>query len=238
MGDKKTNINDSDVGKIDISKVKIVPAKDPSGIRKKGNGKKDNNDSSLSSGKLTFLEPIPASFNFIEKQMRKNPKIAKAFINTRFSWALTSRTNDIPNSLYLTRVSDDKTILDCLLKQSEYVFSSEELERRVKDNSEILEIYLNNNVVPVYRDSTNSFILRKVRGKTLLEHYLTEHDFEFDQIGLGKRMKEDKGVFSVVYNYFINKDEVYKSDVGIIIAMLGVIPKTLCLAFYKKHFKN
>lgn len=237
MGDKKTNINDSDVGKIDISKVKIVPAKDPSGIRKKGNSKKDNNNSLSLSGKLTFHEPIPASFNFIEKQMRKNPRMAKTLINTRFSWALTSRTNDIPNSLYLTRVSDDKTILDCLLKQNGYVFSSEELERRVKDDSEILNIYLRNNIIPISYNSSDEFVLTEINGVTLLENALNA-GFEEYQIDLSKRIGRNNKIFNVVYDYFINTDEIGDNNLSIVRVLIRNLPKEKCLEFYKKHFKN
>ena len=237
MKAKKTNIIGSDVGKIDISKVKIVPAKDPSGIRKKGNGKKDNNDSSSSSGKLIIHEPIPASFNFIERQMRKNPRMAKLLINTQFSYALTSRTNDIPNSLYLTRVNGDKTILDCLLKQSEYVFSSEELERRVKDDSEILNIYLRNNIIPISYNSSDEFVLTEINGVTLLENALNA-GFEEYQIDLSKRIGKNNKIFNVVYDYFINTNEIGNNNLSIVLVLIRNIPKEKCLAFYKKHFKN
>ena len=83
MENKKTNIIDSNVDKTNIGEVEIVPAKGSIEHKKKGNEKKDNNDSSSSNGKLKFVEPQNAggklifsnplpSFNFIEKQMRKN----------------------------------------------------------------------------------------------------------------------------------------------------------------------
>ena len=237
MGDKKTNIIDSDVGKNDISKVKIVPAKDPSGIRKEGNGKKDNNDPSSSSGKLIFHDSEPVSFNFIERQMRKNPRMAKLLINTQFSYALTSRTNDIPNSLYLTRVNGDKTILDCLLKQSGYVFSSEELERRVKDDSEILNIYLRNNIIPISYNSSDEFVLTEINGVTLLENALNA-GFEEYQIDLSKRIGRNDKIFNVVYDYFINTNEIGDNNLSIVLVLIRNIPKEKCLEFYKKHFKN
>lgn len=237
MKGKKTNvINHPDLGKVDISKVKIVPAKDPSDVRK-GNGKNVNNNSSASNGKLIIHESLPPSFNFIEKQMRKNPKIAKAFINTRFSWALTSRTNDIPISLYLIRVSDDKTILDYLLRQGKHVFSSEELERRVKENSEILDIYLRNNVIPVSYNSSDEFVLTEINGVTLLENALNA-GFEEYQIDLSKRIGRNNKIFNVVYDYFININEIGDNNLSMVLVLIRNLPKEKCLEFYKKHFKN
>lgn len=87
-----------------------------------------------------------------DKKIRTNPKYAVKTINKKQTQktddlicSLTVETNEISNSLFLTKYNNDKTILEFLLEKYNFFFkeNSNHFEKRVKESPEMLEIIIN-----------------------------------------------------------------------------------------------
>ena len=189
--------------------------------------------------KLIFHEPSKRQFNFIEKQIRNNKKYAKLFINTKYAEALIIDTEEIPNSLYLTKIKN-KTILEILVKKYGEVFKGLELERRIKENPEILEIYLKNNITPINYKNTDEYLLKKTNGITLLEYVLNNYDYHWktDYANLESRIKTNKQINDIVVNYFIKQETLTQEQKQIIRCIIEYGTPDNRLKLYKKHWNN
>jgi hypothetical protein len=186
--------------------------------------------------KLIFIKPT-YHYNFIEKRIRKNVKYAKLFANSEKLNALTYETLEIPNSMYLATVKSNETILDILLKKKGDFFTSNELEKRVKEDKKILEIYLRNNINPINIDSTNEFILTKINNTTLLEYVLKNMKYNQNIVSL-KSIETNEQIYNIIFNYLMEKDNLEMNQKDIVREIIKNSTQENRLQLYKKHFKN
>lgn len=183
--------------------------------------------------KIIFIKP-KYRFNFIEKMIRTNPKYAKLFSNTKYIRALTNDTEDIPNSIYLIKINQDETILDKLLKDNQSIFSAQELEKRIEEDPRILESYLKNNISPLNRESSDEFIIMT------LDYVLKNigYDWHENNIDLIQKTKNNKKIYDIVFNYFIEKETLEISEKYIIEVLINKSTPEKKLKFYQKHINN
>lgn len=196
-----------------------------------------SNNEHKNQDEIIFHEPTKPQFNFIEKQIRKNKKYAKLFINTKYAEALIIETEEIPNRLYLTKIKN-KTILEILVKKYGEVFKGLELERRIKENPEILEIYLKNNITPINYKNTDEYLLKKINGITLLEYVLNNYDYHWktDYANLESRIKTNKQINDIVVNYFIKQETLTKEQIRLLSCIIEYGTPDNRLNLYKKHW--
>lgn len=189
--------------------------------------------------KLIIIDKPELYFNILEKQIRKSPLYAKFFINTKHAEVLTVETENIPNSLYLTKVNDT-TILEILLKKYKKVFKGLELEKRIEKNPEILEIYLKNRINPISFENTNEFLLKKINETTLLEYVLNNigYDWKEDYVGLKNRIINNEQMNNIVVNYLINQENIKQEHTNLIRTIIKTTTPENKIKLYKKHLKS
>lgn len=178
-------------------------------------------------------------FNILQKQIRKSPLYAKLFINTKHAEVLTIETENIPNSLYLTKINDT-TILEILLKKYEKVFKGLELEKRIEKNPEILEIYLKNKISPIDSKNTDEFLLKTYNGTTLLGYVLNNigYDWEQDTSNLVTKIRNNERINEIVVNYLINQEIIKQEYTSLIRIIIETTSPENKIRLYKKHLKS
>ena len=189
--------------------------------------------------KIKFIEPPKPKFNIIEKNIRKNPKLLKLLKNTNFISALTIKTEEIPNKIYITKINESETILDYLLQKYGYIFNSIEIEKRTKENIEILEIYLKHKILPISYNTSDEFLLTKIYNTSLLEYILNNFpNVNLNDFNLISRIENNEKICNILFNYFIKKDNIEKNEERLTVKTINNSSKEKTLEFYKKFFEQ
>ena len=176
-----------------------------------------------------FYEPKKA-FNFIEKQMRKSSKYSKFFINTKYAEALTIETEEIPNSLYLTKINEKETILGTLIKRYGNFFKDKELEKRIK-NPEILDIIYEYILNLESIEKNNIYIITEMIKKIPTERRLTLYKKHFKKL---KNYISDSSLKQAIIDYLDSDTIKYLIEIQEFEFLKKLTPNKLTIKYDKE----